>query len=181
MGSLNAQITDITKINDALTEYPWLDNSIHEIYGHTIIQVFGERVAEQRHSNLGPITNVAYQSLDQMIAAVDTLQIPEEEKLALKQKYQEEAAGGCVQVFITRPTESRANLKWFFVIIRGADDKGKIMEIDLQYQPSQLPEGNGWWNYNEVFLPVKVDFPFYIYLNDKQSQHLSDFKFKIIK
>ena len=55
------------------------------------------------------------------------------------------------------------------------------MEIELEYQESQLPYANGWWNYTVVYLPEKVEYPFFVYLNDKQSQHLSDFKFKVEK
>jgi len=179
VGSIQAQISSISQINEALTERPWVDNSVHELYGHEISQVFGERVAEQRHSNLGPITNVAYLDQEQLFMGVDSLDLSIAEKKLLIQKYNDEAKGGAVQLFISRGTESRANFKWFFVVIRGVDDKEKIMEIDLQYQASELPEGNGWWNYTTVLLPKVVDFPFYIYVNDRQSQYLSDFKFKI--
>ena len=174
-----AQTTDITSINEQLTDGPWLDNSTHELYSWKITQVFGERPAIQRHSNLGSITNIAYMSMDQMITAVDSMDISDEEKEKLKEKYENEAKGGCIQLFITRTTESRANFKWFFVVIRGEDDSKKIMEIDLSYQASRLPDANGWWNYTRVFLPKTVDTPFYVYINDRQSQYLSDFKFMI--
>jgi len=45
----NAQISDISKINEQLTERPWVDMSEHQIYGYTITKVFGERPAHQRH------------------------------------------------------------------------------------------------------------------------------------
>ena len=38
-----AQVTDIAQIEAQLTERPWLDKSVHEIYGHRIVKVFGER------------------------------------------------------------------------------------------------------------------------------------------
>ncbi|NQT77994.1 MAG: hypothetical protein HQ565_09790 [Bacteroidetes bacterium] len=176
-----AQSEDITKINKQLFERPWLDNSIHDLYTYKITQIFGERPAKQRHSNLGPITNITYMSLDQMIIGVDTMDIVEEEKEKLKEKYKEEAQGGCIQLFIARTIESNANFRWFFIVIRGEDDKEKIMEIDLVYQAPQLPEANGWWNYTTVFFPKVVETPFYVYVNDRQSQYLSDFKFMISK
>lgn len=157
-----AQVTDIAEINEQLTERPWLDNSVHDLYGYRITKVFGERPAHDRHSNLGSITTLAY--LD-----------PE----FLKEKYGKESPGGALELYITRSTESRANLKWFFVVVRGEDDKEKIMEIELDYQSSQLPGANGWWNFILVLLPDAVDFPFFVYVNDKQSQYLSDFKFKV--
>ena len=160
--ALHAQQTDITKINEQLTERPWLDHSEHDIYGYRITQVFGERYSPDRHSNLGSITNIAY---------LDPAQ--------LEEKYGKQAAGGAIELFLTRATESRANFKYFFVVIRGEDDKAKRMEIELDNQPPQLPEANGWWNFTLVLFHEAIEFPFYVYVNDRQSQHLSDFKFKI--
>ena len=176
-----AQVSDITKINDKLTERPWLDLHAYELYGYTITQVFGERRAIQSHSNLGSITTMAYLDQQQLLAGINTMDIPKEKKAELKEKYKNEAAGGAVQLFITRLTESRANFRWFFIVIRGEDDKEKIMEIDLDYQASQLPDANGWWNYTTVLLPKPMNFPFYVYVNDRQSQYLSDYKFKVSK
>jgi len=174
-----AQVNDITKINDKLTERPWLDQHAYQLYGYTITQVFGERKAIQSHSNLGSLTTMAYLDQQQLLAGIDTMDISKEKKAELKEKYKIKAAGGAVQLFITRLTESRANFKWFFIVIRGEDDEEKIMEIDLNYQASQLPDANGWWNYTTVLLPKDIDFPFYVYVNDRQSQYLSDFKFSI--
>ncbi|MCK4569348.1 MAG: hypothetical protein KAT76_03605 [Bacteroidales bacterium] len=177
----SAQLTDISKISEELTERPWLDKSIHELYGYKITKVFGERIAMQRHSNLGSLTTMAYLDQQQLLAGLDTMDISKEKRAELTEKYKNEAAGGAVQIFITRSTESRANFKWFFIVIRGTDDNEKIMEIDLDYQASQLPEANGWWNYTTVLLPKDVDFPFYVYVNDRQSQYLSDFKFMVVQ
>jgi hypothetical protein len=159
-----AQIRDISEIDSQLTDRPWLDNSAHKINGHKIVKVFGERPSPERHSNLGSITTLAYLDPDQTLL-----------------KYGKESTGGSVEIFISRGAESRANFRYFFVVIRGEDDKEKIMEIELEKQAPQLPYANGWWNFTTVYLPQKPDYPFYIYLNDKQSQHLSDFKFKVEK
>ena len=115
------------------TERPWLDHSVHELNGYKITKVFGERPAHQRHSNMGSITTIAYLDKDQL--GEDTLN----------------ARGGAIQLFITRPTQSMANFRWFFIVIRGEDDKEKVMEIDLEYQASQLPNANGWWNFIVTF------------------------------
>lgn len=176
-----AQVSDITKINDKLTERPWLDLHAYELYGYTITQVFGERKAIQNHSNLGSITSMAYLDQQQLLAGIDTMDISKEKKAELTERYKHEAAGGVVQLFITRLTESRANFRRFFIVVRGEDDKEKIMEIDLDYQASQLPDANGWWNYTTVLLPKPVNFPFYVYVNDRQSQYLSDYKFMVDK
>ena len=176
-----SQVNDITKINNKLTERPWLDQYAYELYGYTITQIFGDRKPIQSHSNLGSITTMAYLDQQQLLAGIDTMDISKEKKAELTEKYRNDAAGGAVQLFITRLTESRANFKWFFIVIRGEDDEEKIMEIDLKYQASQLPDANGWWNYANILLPKEVEFPFYVYVNDRQSEYLSDFKFKVDK
>jgi hypothetical protein len=171
-------VTEITKIESELTERPWLDHSVHELYGYKITKVFGERDAHQRHSNMGSMTTIGYLKQEQLIEHLDTLEINPSEKDQLMEDALK-AKGGAIQLFIARATQSRANFKWFFIVVRGADDKDKIMEINLEYQASQLPEANGWWNYTIIPLPEPLEFPFYIYVNDKQSQHLSDFKFML--
>ncbi len=177
--SAGAQVTDIAVINPELTERPWLDQSVHLIHGFEIRQVFGERITAERHSNLGPITTLAYLSPQQLLEGLDTLETTPERKEELRNKYSDEAPGGALQIFISRPTESMANFKWYFVVIRDRDDREKIMEIDLSYQAAQLPFANGWWNYTTVLLPEAITLPFYVYLNNRQSQHLSDYKFMI--
>lgn len=176
-----AQVVDIGEINKQLTQKPWPDKSEHDIYGYRITQVFGDQRIYYRHSNLGSITTLAYLDQQQLLNGVDTLMLSEEKKDELQVKYNKEAEGGAVELFITRATESRANFKWFFIVIRGEDDEEKIMEIDLKYQASQLPDANGWWNYTTVLLPKEINFPFYVYVNDRQSDHLSDFKFRVSK
>ena len=63
----SSQLTDITSIDTQLTDRPWLDNSVHQIYGYEVTMVFGERNAPQRHSTLGSITNVAYIDPDSLL------------------------------------------------------------------------------------------------------------------
>jgi hypothetical protein len=36
-----------------------------------------------------------------------------------------------------------------------------------------------WWNFIVTEIPVELEYPFYVYVNDKQSDFLSDFKFRI--
>jgi hypothetical protein len=64
------------------------------------------------------------------------------------------------------------------VILRDYEDE-KILEKDLEYQAPQNPEGLGWWNWYEFLIDRKVDMPFFIYLNNKTSDHLTDFRFLV--
>ena len=174
----SSQITDVTRINAQLTERPWLDKSVHQIYSYEVTMIFGERNAPQRHSTLGSITNLAYIDPDSLLHRIKSYELPDNQKEKMFQQAKE-SAGGAIEIFITRPTESSANFKWYFLVIRGEDDEKKLMEIDLEYQASQLPEANGWWNHTIVFLPRKPKLPFFVYLNDRQSTYLSDFKYRI--
>ena len=171
-------INDISKIESELTERPWLDHSVHELNGYKITKIFGERDARQRHSNMGSITTISYLDSKQLMEQLDSLDITPAKKEQLEKEYAN-ARGGAIRLFITRITQSRANFRWFFIVIRGEDDEEKIMEIDLKYQPSQLPDANGWWNYETILLPEPLELPFYVYVNDRQSQYLSDFKFMV--
>jgi len=173
---------EIGNINPQLTERPWVDKETRIIDGHSITQVFGETPAVYRHTNLGPITTVSFRSPEQVADSIREIAIINnwsESELDEKLDYfNKNAPGGLLNIFISRADESRANFKWFFVIIRDKEDQ-KVTEIDLDYQAPQLPEGNGWWNYTTVMIDKPVQIPFFIYLNDKQSNHLSDFKFEI--
>jgi len=173
-------VTNISKINSELTERPWLDHSVHKLNDYEITKIFGERDAHQRHSNMGSITTMAYLDNKLLLASLDSMNISSDEKESLSGSYTS-AKGGAIQLFISRASQSRANFKWFFIVIRGEDDKEKIMEIDLDYQAAELPLANGWWNYTTILLPDELQLPFYVYVNDRQSQHLSDFKFLIRK
>ena len=171
---------DITEIRPELTERPWTDHSIHRLNGYTVKMVFGENPTHYRHTNLGEITTVEYLDRECLLDSLERTGIGSTQKDELRKKYQE-ARGGAVNIFISRAAESDANFKWFFVVIRGEDDWKKIMEVDLEKQAPKLPEGNGWWNYTTVLLPEPVSPPFYIYVNDRQSESLSDFKFLITR
>lgn len=174
----------IGNINPALTEKPWLDKEIKIIDGYSIKMIFGENLTKYRHLNYGPITSIAYHSLDWILKELDSLATADnwtdEKKNNEIKKYKEQAVGGVVDVFIARYEESRANFRWFFIILRNEKDK-KINEIQLGYQAPELPQGTGWWNFKRVPVDIDLSLPFFVYLNDKQSTHLSDFKFKISK
>jgi hypothetical protein len=172
-------------INPKLDSKTWLDNETRIINGYRVTKIFGSSIYARRAYNYMPLTSVAYKDLDQL--KEETKAKAEQEKWdqqKLDKKLTEldtVAAGGAIEIYISRYNEEDANFKWFFVIIRGEDDKGKLWEHDLGYQAPQVPYERGWWNYKQVYVPVKTDLPFFIYLNDKHSRNLSDFKFRIEK
>lgn len=179
------QIVTSQEINPILYENTWQDNEVRSIYGYDITKIFGQLPNDAATYNYSPITAVAYKNFESLEADF--------QKVAAAQKWgndvlkenlqnlQSKAKGGQIQLYLTRYSEERANFQWFFIIIRGIDDKGKIWEYDLPYKAPQNPVNNGWWNYTTVEIPIELPDKFYIYLNDKKSGFLSDFKFQVEK
>ncbi len=179
---LYSRAQQINTINEKLTERPWLDKETKILYRHAITQIFGERPSKYRHMMQGPITSIAYKSLDRVLHELDSLAGAEgwkDQKLQEeKQKYITRAPGGILELFIIRYDESKANFKWFFIIIRNEQDE-KVTEIKLDYKAPSLYGGIRWWNYTTIKIDKKVEEPFYIYVNEELTSHLSDFKFRV--
>ncbi len=176
--SLQAQ-----NINPQLDSKTWLDSETRIINGYRVTKVFGSSLYARRAYNFMPLTSVAYKDPGQLKEDVKTTAEKENwdpEKLNKKlTELDSVARGGAIEIYISRYDEEYANFKWFFVIIRGEDDKEKLWEHELGYQAPQVPYDRGWWNYKMVYLPIEVELPFYVYLNDKHTRNLSDFKFLI--
>lgn len=181
IGSASGQ-NKLLSVPEEMRNRPWLDQEEHLIWDHEITMFFAENLTAYRHMNVGEFTTLAYQSPDQIIQNIKDQAVKEgwgEE--ALKQKisfYEESAPGGRIMIFLSRYDEEEANTRWYFVILRDANDQ-KILEQKLNYQAPETPEGLGWWNYYEFLLNERIDLPFYVYLNKYDSEFLSDYKFKV--
>jgi len=173
------------KINPQLDSKTWLDNETRIINGYRVTKVFGSTDYDRRAYNSAPLTAVAYKDAKQLKQELRTMAQKEnwdQKKLDSKlAELDSVARGGAIEIYISRYAEEYANFKWFFVIIRDEDDKGKLWEQELGYQAPQIPYERGWWNYKVVYIPIQVDLPFYVYLNDKHTKNLSDYKFCIEK
>ena len=172
-------------INPKLYSKTWQDNETRLIDGYNITKIFGELPNNPRTYNYSPITAVAYKNISSIkndfkkVAQVEKWK-PEilEENL---NKLDSSSPGGQIQVYLSRYSEDRANFRWYFIVIRGVDDKGKLWEYNFPYKAAQNPTNNGWWNYTTVEVPIELPDSFYIYLNDRKSEFLSDFKFFVEK
>jgi hypothetical protein len=171
------------EIDHQLYQKTWLDNQVREFNGFYVTKVFGHNPHWPSAYNVLPITAISYKSLEDKKREIR--QQAEDEKwsdgelIDVLRDLEFSASGGELQIYISRYNEEDANFRWFFVILRGEDDKGKIWEHEIGYQAPEVPYERGWWNYKELKIPVDVDLPFYVYFNDKQSKYLSDFKFKV--
>jgi hypothetical protein len=171
------------EIDSSLYEKTWMDKETRIYNGFPVTKIFGQLPHMPRAYNILPITAVSYQSYEQLKDKIEKEAVEahfsEEEITSNLNDLEKKAKGGEIQIYISRYEEDEANFKWFFVILRGKDDKGKLWEHEIGYQAPQNPYERGWWNYTTVKVPVELNPPFYIYLNDKHSKYLSDFKFEV--
>lgn len=172
-------------IDPRLYNKTWLDKETRYFNGYAVTRIFGHVLHAPSAYNFLPITAISYKDLDQLKA--ELTKEAEEDHWSTKerdQKFMElekNAKSGELEIYISRFDDNRANFRWFFVIIRGPDDKGKLWEHYLSYQAPEVPYDRGWWNYTTVQIPIELKPPFYVYLDDKLSQYLSDFKFLVEK
>lgn len=182
-------ITPITVIsqviNPLLYENTWRDNETKTIDGYEITKIFGQLPDNPSTFNYAPITSIGYKSVSFLEANIEKVAEAEKwtpEKLEKNiQNINKTTTGGQFQIYLTRYNEESANFRWFFIIIRGMDDKDKIWEYNLPYKAPQNPVNSGWWNYTTIKVPVELPDSFYVYFNDKRSRYLSDFKFLVEK
>ena len=171
------------EINPVLYEKTWLNNETRYINGFAITKVFGQMPHAPSAYNFLPVTSVSFKDLtqlkDELTKTAETEKWSNKNRDRQLMQLEQNARGGEIEIYITRYDEEYANFKWFFVILRGMDDKRKLWEKELGYQAPEMPYEKGWWNYKKVQIPVELKPPFYIYLNDKSSRYLSDFKFRV--
>ena len=172
-------------INPELYQNTWQDDETRTMYGYDITKIFGQFSDSPVTYNYSPITAISFKNIDDIKNDF--------EKIAKEENWSDEVLQenlknldnkgikGQFQIYLTRYTENNANFKWFFLIIRGIDDKEKLWEYYLPYQAPNNPVNNGWWNYTTVDVPIDLPDDFLVYFNDKLSNFLSDFKFKFEK
>ena len=168
---------------DLLIDIRWQDGDTRTIFSHPVTQVYGQREDSKLYQNVGEVTNVGYYSLNQVLENIGSSwkrqKIDNETVQTTVDSLRKVAAGGYVYLYIERFLENRANLQYFFIIIRDKNDKTLYSKY-FQYQaPNVTATRSTWWNYIVTEIPIELEYPFYVYVNDKQSQHLSDFKFRI--
>jgi hypothetical protein len=168
---------------DLLIDQRWQDGEMRTIFSHPTTQEFGQRVNTELYQNVGEVTNVGYYSLNQVLENVGSKwklrRVDSETAQNTVDSLRKTAPGGYVYLYIERFLENRANLQYFFIVIRDKNDK-QVYTKYFDYQAASVTATRStWWNYVVTEIPVELEYPFYIYINDKQSQFLSDFKFRI--
>jgi hypothetical protein len=168
---------------DLLIDHRWYDGEIRTIFDHPTTQVFGQQSDSKLYQNVGEVTNIGYYSMNQILETIGSKwkrqRVDSETVKATVDSLKQVAAGGYVYLYLERFKENRANLQYYSVIIRDKDDNTVYSKYFKYKAASITATRSTWWNYIVTEIPVELEFPFYVYVNDKQSQHLSSFKFRI--
>ena len=168
---------------DLLIDHRWYDGEMRTIFDHRVTQEFGQREDSRLYQNVGEVTNIGYYSLNQVLENMGMRwrqrKISGETVEAAVDSLKKVAAGGYLYLYLERFLENRANLQYFFVIIRDKNDK-TVYSKYFDYQAASITATRStWWNYIVTEIPIELEYPFYVYVNDKQSHSLSDFKFRV--
>jgi len=169
--------------DQALYTRIWPDGQTVNIFGHDVLRVFGEDYNRTSDNNIFiPITNVAYQSFDQIIEDVndEAKKSSWNEQKTSKEinKYKQMAQGGAIILYIKRNNQDAANTKWYTITIRDKNDK-EIYKKSLNWQVPNMEDFNQWSNTAYIYLDVELTIPFYVYVSQMQMDNIDDYKFEI--
>ena len=171
------------EIDPQLYQKTWIEKESRLFNGYSITKEFGHNPHWPSAYNVLPITAISYKSMEvlkkELKEKAGEEKWPEKELTDALRDLEFSSRGGEMQIYISRYDENEANFRWFFVILRGQEDKGKLWEHEIGYQAPEVPYERGWWNYITVPIPIELELPFFIYFNDKHSKYLSDFKFRV--
>jgi hypothetical protein len=165
------------QIDPMLTSSNWKVEKEKTIYNNLILRLEGK-------NDIGGLTNVGYETIEQIIAGVEKDASSEmwtvERKNKTIESYRKFSAGGMIHLYLTRLTIDAANTEIFTVIIQ--DSSGtEIMRKELSSKIPSVPSSNSdyWSNYTTVFLDKEIKGVFYIYVIDRLGRDNSKFKFRV--
>lgn len=178
-GSLYAQ----QSVPGALKKDRWFDKQTVEIFGHHIMRVFGEAYDRTAYpTDKVPLTNAGFKTYAQLVQDLrDQAKANNWDSDQLKTKLNElgtTSAGGRVYVYIQRMTNDKANGKYFFVELRDTTDK-VLLHKNIGYQSPEFGDFDMWANLFTIDLPKRPEYPFYIYVSDRNISSLPEFKFEV--
>ncbi len=172
-------------VSEELRVKEWIDGQTITVFNHPITRVFGETYDKNSIRNYHiPITNIGYKDLAQLTDEVKKIAKDSKwtgDKLddALR-NLEANAKGGRLYVYIERRENDRVRSNYFFVILRDADDK-EFYKTNVNKNEPAFGDFGFWSNYFEMDIPVEIEYPFFVYVNDRKSANLSDFKFEVLE
>lgn len=177
--TLTAQIP----VDRALQNMQLYEGSVYVTYGHRITLLFSE-LEYQQGIGVFPKTNIAFLNYRQlMVLAQDTAkkeQWDEKRYLQSRDYFKQNAKGGRIILYVERYNQYNTNNKLFFVVIRNKKDE-KIWEYQLPPRPADLVTSDVFSNWAFIDIDIELPDEFFVYVNNKTTEHLSDTKFLIQK
>jgi predicted nucleic acid-binding protein len=169
------------QIDPALKNMQLYEGSVYVTYGHRITEIFSELTY-----NLGvgivPKTNIAYLNYPQLIVLIQDSSKREnrtqEQYMKSRNNIRASASGGRIILYFERHDMYMANNKFLFIIIRDTSDN-KLFEYNLPAKSADLETGDVFSNWAYIDIPVVLPQEFYVYINHKMTDYLSDTKFLV--
>jgi len=171
------------QIDDNLKSMQLYEGSVYVTYGHRITQLFSEL---EFHMGVGlfPKTNIAYLTYPQLIVLTQDTAKQENwnqtRYQASRNYFKKKAPGGRIILYVERFNEYETNTRLFFVIIRDKNEN-KLFEKQLPYRAPGLVSTSVFSNWAYVDVDVELPDEFFVYVNHKLTEHLSDTKFLVQK
>jgi len=166
-------------INGKLKSKSWFKNQTKKVYGH--------KVKRLSKSNGYSITNVAYQTFDQV---KEDIVKSSENKMLSKEATEKEintwksfGAGGTIELYIERSTIGAANTEYFTIVVQD-ENKEEIFRKEFDSDIPERPRvgGGNWWNYTTCYLKEEVQGnKIYVYVIDDLSDKRHEFEILITK
>ena len=169
------------QVDNALKRMQLYEGSVYVTYGHRITEVFSE-LDYKMGVGLFPKTNIAFLNYQQLVLLMqDTAkreQWSQEKYMEARNRLKQHAPGGRIILYVERFDMYQTNNKFFFIIIRG-NDENKIFEYQLPYKAAELVTTDVFSNWAIIDVDVPLPECFFIYVNHKMTEHLSDTKFLV--
>ena len=160
-----------------VTTFTWKVGTERSTPGATIKRLEGK--------NVYWATNISYD------APQKANKIKKQDRETSAEEGKPEAKGGVIELYITRADSNLVNFKWFTVIITDMTDN----EIYREELPDTIPAAfkrppsslgsyispGTWWNLTSIYIPEKIEGPFYVYVIDNAATENSRFKFLVTR
>lgn len=168
-------------VDQALQKMQLYENSVYVTYGHRITLLFSE-LEYRNEVGIFPKTNIAFLNYLQLTVLMQDTAKQEQWKqsryLKSRNYLRENAQGGRLILYVERYDQYNTNNKMFFVIIRDKEDN-KLWEYQLPPRPADLVSSYVFSNWAIIDIDIELPEEFYVYVNNKTTEHLSDTKFLI--
>jgi len=168
-----------SQVDEALKKMQLYEGSVYVTYGHRITEIFSE-LTYLMGVGIFPKTNIAYLNYNQLIVLMqDTAKNEawdQQHYLESRNYIKDNATGGRIILYVERFDQFLTNNKFFFIIIRDKNEK-KLFEYYLPRRPADLVTTDIFSNWAYIDIDVELPDEFYVYVNHKMTDYLSDTKF----